>query len=53
MRTSIATISNSGDLKEKLAAIASAGFDGVAIFNLTVACFDRAQRIRSMPPVSC
>ena len=32
MRTSIATVSISGDLAEKLEAIAAAGFDGVEIF---------------------
>ena len=32
MKTSIATVSISGDLPEKLAAIAAAGFDGVEIF---------------------
>ena len=32
MRTSIATVSISGDLREKLEAIAAAGFDGVEIF---------------------
>lgn len=32
MKTSIATVSISGDLSEKLAAIAGAGFDGVEIF---------------------
>jgi 4-hydroxyphenylpyruvate dioxygenase len=32
LRTSIATVSLSGDLREKLAAISAAGFDGVEIF---------------------
>jgi 4-hydroxyphenylpyruvate dioxygenase len=32
VRTSIATVSLSGDLKEKLDAISAAGFDGVEIF---------------------
>ena len=32
MKTSIATVSISGDLREKLQAIAAAGFDGVEIF---------------------
>jgi len=32
MKTSIATVSISGDLKEKLQAIAAAGFDGLEIF---------------------
>ncbi|GLW09438.1 4-hydroxyphenylpyruvate dioxygenase [Microtetraspora sp. NBRC 13810] len=39
MRTSIATVSVSGTLTEKLAAIAAAGFDGVEIFeNDLLAC---------------
>ena len=32
MKTSIATVSLSGDLEDKIAAIARAGFDGVEIF---------------------
>ena len=32
MKTSIATVSVSGSLPEKLEAIASAGFDGIEIF---------------------
>ena len=40
MRTSIATVSISGDLREKLAAIASAGFDGVEIFENDFLAFD-------------
>ena len=32
MKTAIATVSISGDLREKLAAIAAAGFDGIEIF---------------------
>lgn len=32
LKTSIATVSISGNLKEKLGAIAKAGFDGVEIF---------------------
>ena len=32
MKTSIATVSISGDLREKLEAIIAAGFDGVEIF---------------------
>lgn len=32
MKSSIATVSISGDLPEKLAAIAAAGFDGIEIF---------------------
>ena len=38
MRTSIATVSMSGDLKEKLAAIASASFDGIEILDLMLIC---------------
>ena len=40
MQTSIATVSISGDLREKLAAIASAGFDGVEIFENDFLAFD-------------
>ena len=40
MKTSIATVSISGDLREKLAAIASAGFDGVEIFENDLLTFD-------------
>ncbi|HUE45148.1 MAG TPA: bifunctional sugar phosphate isomerase/epimerase/4-hydroxyphenylpyruvate dioxygenase family protein [Aestuariivirgaceae bacterium] len=40
MKTSIATVCISGDLKEKLAAIASAGFDGVEIFENDFLAFD-------------
>jgi 4-hydroxyphenylpyruvate dioxygenase len=40
MKTSIATVSISGDLKEKLAAIAAAGFDGVEIFENDFLAFD-------------
>ena len=40
MKTSIATVSISGDLREKLAAIASAGFDGVEIFEQDFLAFD-------------
>ncbi len=32
MKTSIATVSISGDFEEKLIAIARAGFDGIEIF---------------------
>ena len=32
MKTGIATVSISGSLREKLAAIADAGFDGIEIF---------------------
>ncbi len=40
MKTSIATVSISGDLKEKLAAIAEAGFDGIEIFENDFLAFD-------------
>jgi 4-hydroxyphenylpyruvate dioxygenase len=40
MKTSIATVSISGGLREKLAAIAVAGFDGVEIFEADFLAFD-------------
>jgi len=40
MRTSIATVSISGELPDKLAAIAQAGFDGVEIFENDFLAFD-------------
>jgi len=40
MKTAIATVSISGDLTEKLAAIAAAGFDGVEIFENDFLAFD-------------
>jgi len=40
MKTSIATVTISGDLREKLAAIAAAGFDGVEIFETDFLTFD-------------
>ncbi|CAN7476126.1 TIM barrel protein [Mesorhizobium amorphae] len=40
MKTSIATVSIGGDLREKLAAIAAAGFDGVEIFENDFLAFD-------------
>ncbi|RCS22061.1 sugar phosphate isomerase/epimerase and 4-hydroxyphenylpyruvate domain-containing protein [Phyllobacterium salinisoli] len=40
MKTAIATVSISGDLAEKLAAIASAGFDGIEIFENDFLAFD-------------
>ena len=40
MKTSIATVSISGDFREKLAAIANAGFDGVEIFETDFLAFD-------------
>lgn len=44
MRTSIATVSVSGELDEKLAAIARAGFDGVEIFENDLLVYDRTPR---------
>jgi 4-hydroxyphenylpyruvate dioxygenase len=44
MKTSIATVSISGDLKEKLEAIAKAGFDGVEIFENDFLIFDESPR---------
>jgi 3-dehydroshikimate dehydratase len=44
MRTSIATVSISGDLKEKLRASAAAGFDGVEIFENDFLAFDGSPR---------
>jgi 4-hydroxyphenylpyruvate dioxygenase len=40
LKTSIATVSISGDLREKLAAIAAAGFDGVEIFENDFLAYD-------------
>ena len=40
MKTSIATVSISGDLREKLSAIAAAGFDGIEIFENDFLTFD-------------
>lgn len=42
MKTSIATVSISGDLREKLEAIAEAGFDGVEIFENDFLAFDQS-----------
>lgn len=42
MKTSIATVSISGDLREKLEAIAAAGFDGVEIFENDFLAYDRS-----------
>ena len=42
MRTSIATVSLSGDLVEKLEAIAAAGFDGIEIFENDFLASDRS-----------
>jgi 3-dehydroshikimate dehydratase len=44
MKTSIATVSISGDIKEKLAAIAAAGFDGIEIFENDFLTFDGSPR---------
>ncbi|GHD62058.1 4-hydroxyphenylpyruvate dioxygenase [Thalassobaculum fulvum] len=44
MKTSIATVSLSGDLEEKLSAIAAAGFDGVEIFENDFLTFDGGPR---------
>ena len=44
MKTSIATVSLSGDLEDKIAAIARAGFDGVEIFEQDFIAFDHAPR---------
>ena len=44
MKTSIATVSLSGDLSEKIRAIALAGFDGVEIFENDFIAFDHSPR---------
>ncbi len=44
MKTSIATVSISGDLLEKLAAIAAAGFDGIEIFEQDFIAYDGSPR---------
>ncbi len=44
MKTSIATVSLSGDLSDKLRAIAKAGFDGVEIFENDFLAFDESPR---------
>ena len=44
MKTSIATVSISGDFREKLAAIAAAGFDGIEIFEQDFIAFDGTPR---------
>ena len=44
MKTSIATVSISGDLREKFAAIAEAGFDGVEIFETDFLTFGGSPR---------
>jgi len=44
MKTSIATVSISGDFTEKLAAISAAGFDGIEIFENDFLTFDGTPR---------
>ncbi|AJE44867.1 bifunctional sugar phosphate isomerase/epimerase/4-hydroxyphenylpyruvate dioxygenase family protein [Celeribacter indicus] len=44
MKTSIATVSVSGDLREKLEAIAAAGFDGIEIFEQDFITYDGSPR---------
>jgi 4-hydroxyphenylpyruvate dioxygenase len=44
MKTSIATVSISGDLPEKLTAIAAAGFDGIEIFEQDFIAYDGSPR---------
>ena len=44
MKTSIATVCLSGNLAEKLTAIAEAGFDGVEIFEMDFVAFDHTPR---------
>jgi 4-hydroxyphenylpyruvate dioxygenase len=44
MKTSIATVSLSGDLSEKLEAISAAGFDGIEIFEQDFIAYDRTPR---------
>ncbi|RDE10141.1 bifunctional sugar phosphate isomerase/epimerase/4-hydroxyphenylpyruvate dioxygenase family protein [Pelagibacterium lacus] len=44
MKTAIATVSISGDLREKLTAIAAAGFDGIEIFENDFLAFDGGPR---------
>ena len=44
MKTSIATVCLAGDLREKLAAIAAAGFDGIEIFEQDFITFDATPR---------
>lgn len=40
MKTSIATVTISGDLSKKLTAIAKAGFDGIELFERDLIAFD-------------
>ena len=54
MKTSIATVSLSGDLGEKLDAIAAASFDGVEIFENDFLAFDAgAARTALSRPMPC
>ena len=52
MKTSIATVSISGNLREKLEAIAAAGYDGIEIFeqDLVEACNNAEQLIEDRCP---
>lgn len=45
MKTSIATVSISGEFEEKLSAIARAGFDGIEIFENDFLAFDRSPAV--------
>ena len=47
MRTGIATVSISGNLEEKIAAIAAAGFDGIEIFEQDFIADTRSPRDRA------
>ena len=44
MKTSIATVSISGNLREKLEAIAAAGYDGIEIFEQDFIAYDGSPR---------
>ena len=44
LRTSIATVCLAGDLREKLAAISAAGFDGIEIFEQDFIAFEHGAR---------
>ena len=44
MKTSIATVSISGNLREKLEAIAAAGYDGIEIFEQDFVAYDGSPR---------
>ena len=49
MKLSIATVSLSGDLNEKLEAVAAAGFKGVEIFEADLLSFDGTPTRRAPP----